>query len=283
MTLALRRALDEAGFQSVKIHMSDSGSIGDGTRRAGVFRANAEVWDAIDYTATHQYDYQRYFHDPDGFDELIQGWLKAAGDEKPFLSTELCVNSPNYQVPAYRLAFSMGQIYHKNLTMLDAAAICYCWTILNVQQPSYGWTRSLCVPDPSEGHVPVPSSHQLRVFGAFSRRIREGMRRIEAKSSDADLLVSAFSGDKGEMTIVALNRSASPFELETPDSVPALPFVEIADPYHENEVLSVSRSSERGRITIEPGSIVTLSNVPLTQLPEDFEYSSRKEPFPLAR
>jgi len=49
----------------------------------------------------------------------------------------------------------MGQFYHKLLTVLDACGAMYCWTLLNVSQPSYGWTRTLMVPDPEHGFMPV--------------------------------------------------------------------------------------------------------------------------------
>ena len=156
--------------------------------------------------ATHMYDYQSVITDPDRYDKKLLEWKKITAG-KPFLSPELCANANPYQSPCYRLALSMGQLYHKNLVLADAAAICYCWTLLNVAEPSYGWTRTLCVPDPSQGFIPVASSHQLRVFGAFSRRIREGMTRLHAASSNGDLLTSAFSDDAGRQTIVMLNRA----------------------------------------------------------------------------
>ena len=192
MTLTLRRKLDEAGFESVQIHMSDAGTLAGGIKRAKVFQSSKQVWAAIDYSATHMYDYQNFFTNPDGFDNLLTQWKELAGG-KPFLSTELCINNDKYQWPTYRVALTMGQLYHKNLVLADASAVCYCWTLLNVVQPSFGWTRTLTVPDRSHGFVPVATSHQLRVFGAFSRRVHEGMTRIEARTDVNDLMVSAFA------------------------------------------------------------------------------------------
>jgi hypothetical protein len=104
-------------------------------------------------------DYQNFFTNPDGFDSLLTQWKELAGD-KPFLSTELCINNDKYQWPAYRVALTMGQLYHKNLVLADASAVCYCWTLLNVVQPSFGWTRTLTVPDRGHGFVPVAPSHR---------------------------------------------------------------------------------------------------------------------------
>ena len=266
MTLALRRRLDEAGFEPVRIHMSDSGRLAGGIERAQKFLASEQAWAAIDYSATHMYDYQGFFTDPDGYDARLMQWKKLTSD-KPFLSTELCINDSNYQWPTYRVALTMGQLYHKNLVLTDAVAICYCWTLLNVEQPSYGATRSLCVPDHSHGFVPVASSRQLRVFGAYSRRIREGMVRVGAQTNADDLLVSAFAGEGGIGTVVILNRSTNPRRLNV--LWPRVKFteIELVDPYHENDVQKAPAALTNGAIEIgvDPGAIVTLTSAALGQ------------------
>ncbi|MHC4596922.1 MAG: glycoside hydrolase [Planctomycetota bacterium] len=264
MTLALRRGLDQAGFKSVRIHMSDSGRLAGGLERAEKFRSSEEVWSAIDYSATHMYDYQSFFTDPDGYDTRLMQWKQLTGD-KPFLSTELCINSDKFQLDSYRIALTMGQLYHKNLVLTDAVAICYCWTLLNVVQPSFGWTRSLCVPDRSRGFMPAASSYQLRVFGAYSRRIHEGMVRVEAGVDADDLLVSAFAGKGNTGTVVVLNRSTKPRRLHI--IWPGVTFTkaELVNPYHENDVRRAPARLSDGatEAMVEPGSIVTLSNVAL--------------------
>jgi hypothetical protein len=264
MTLALRRRLDEAGFESVRIHMSDSGRLAGGLERAEKFRSCEEVWSAIDYSATHMYDYQNFFTDPDGYDTRLMKWKKLTGD-KPFLSTELCINSDRFQLDSYRIALTMGQLYHKNLVLTDAVAICYCWTLLNVVQPSFGWTRSLCVPDRSRGFVPAASSYQLRVFGAYSRRIHEGMVRVEAGVDADDLLVSAFAGKGDTGTVVVLNRSTKPRRLRVVWPGVTFTEAELVSPYHGNDVRRAPARLSDGvtETIIEPGSIVTLSNVAL--------------------
>ena len=278
MTLTLRRKLDEAGFESVRIHMSDSSTVAGGIKRARQFRSSKQVWAAIDFSATHMYDYQGFFVDPNGFDARLTEWATLTGD-KPFLSTELCINRDKYQVDSYRLALAMGQLYHKNLVLCDAVAVCYCWTLLNVVQPSYGWTRSLFVPDRAHGFVPMPSSNHLRVFGAYSRRVREAMVRVEATADVEDLLVSAFSGKGGAATLVLLNRSTKPRQVRVLWPGAAFKQMEIVDPYHENEVQPLEDApgrksfgllTEGGRATVEPGAIVTLTNVGLRELPDDF-------------
>jgi len=270
MTLALRRRLDEAGFESVRIHMSDSGRLAGGIERAEKFRSSTEVWNAIDYSATHMYDYQNFFTNPDGFDTLLARWKELTGD-KPFLSTELCINNSKYQCPTYRIALTMGQLYHKNLVLTDASAICYCWTLLNVVQPSYGWTRSLCVPDRENGFVPVASSNQLRVFGAYSRRIRNGFVRVEARTDADDLLVSAFAGKSGEATVVILNRSTQPRRVRILWPDVKFTEMELADQYHQNDVRNAPGKLTDGSIEIpvNPGAVVTLTNVSLGHVPDE--------------
>lgn len=272
MTLALRRALDAAGFKGVPIHMSDSSSLAGGLKNIRAFQASKEAWAAVDFAATHMYDFQSCFTKPDDFDGRLKEWAGLAAG-KPFLSTELCINNNKYQWPTYRVALTMGQLYHKNLVLTDAVAIAYCWTLLNVEQPSFGWTRTLCVPDPAHGFVPVATSGQLRVFGAYSRRIREGMVRVTAETAAEDLLVSAFEGKDGARTVVLLNRAVRPREVRIAWPGGRLTEIELADPYHENSVdgLIDPSGEPAGRIIVPPGAVVTVTNVPLGRLPEHFD------------
>jgi O-glycosyl hydrolase len=260
MALGLRKALDDAGFRAVKIHMQNSSSLAGGIASAKAFSGNEAVWKAIDFAASNMYDYQNFFHDPDGFDPLLRQFKQITGT-KSFLSTELSVNNDRFQGRSYRIAFAMGQLYHKNLTLVDASALMYCWTLLNVEQPSYGWTRTLMVPDMEHGAVPVAPSHQLRVFGAYSRRAREGMTRLEATSSNENLLVTAFEGAGGARTMVVLNRSLAPQRIAI--EWPGKPFryMETASPREENSIHQAP-----AEVTIEPGALVTLTNVELGRL-----------------
>lgn len=269
MTSALRKGLDEAGFRDVRIHMSDAGSLGRGIEWLEQLRGLPRAWADTDFVASHMYDYQGTLTDPDQFDKRLLRWKELSGG-RPFLSTELCVNSDDYQWKSYRLAFSMGQLYHKNLVLTDASAICYCWTLLNVVQPSYGWSRTLFVPDPSQGFTPRASSHQLRVYGAFSRRVREGMVRVDARSDDPDLLVSAFVGSKGERTMILLNRGVVSRTVSDPWPGVEFTWAELVDPYHAGQVFDRA-DGVGGRNVLPPGSILTLTDVPLRSLPDGFE------------
>jgi hypothetical protein len=258
MTLALRQALDRAGFGAVKIHMHNPPFLSGGIAAVKAFREKDAVWKAIDYATSNMYDYQNFFYDPDGFDTLLREMKEAIGG-KPFLAAELCVNNGAFQTRSYRTAFAMGQLYHKLLTTLDTCGIMYCWTLLNVVQPSYGWTRTLMAPDAEHGFVPAATSHQLRVFGAYSRRIRDGMTRVQAASSNPQLLATAFSGNAGVRTLVMLNRSATAQRVTV--TWPGAPFRyrEVVSPQQENAVEPVTR----GEVAVPPGAIVTLTNVEL--------------------
>ena len=258
-TLQLRGQLNEAGYQKVKIHMPDDGFVKEGTERARALIERPEVWSAIDFTATHEYDLEPLFPDPDKADPLLLNW-KRTTQPKPFLANELTVLLRQNQAPDYRVAFCVAQLYHKNLTIADAVMLGYCWLLLNVEQPSFGWTRTLFVPDISNGGMPVASSHQLRVMGAYSRRIRRGMQRIAAAADDQDLLVTAFA-EGNKRTLVAVNRSTRPVVMNLDWPGAALNVVETVDPYSPNAV----GSSLPERLAIAPGAIVTLSNVPLLQ------------------
>ena len=253
MALTLRRELDKAGFQLVKIHMADASYLYLGTERAQVLRKDAAGWAAIDYAAAHEYDYQEFLANPDMYDERMRA-MHAASADKPFLATEICVNDPHYQELSYRIAFNVGQLYAKNLTELDAEALMYCWLLLDVEQPSFGGSRSLLVPDRTKGWVPVASSYQLRVLGAFSRHVMKGMRRVEAKASNADLLTAAFeNGDKA--TLVVLNRSTEPQRLDVQWPGRRWREMERTGLSAENEV----SSSVPDEVVVQPGEILTLS------------------------
>ena len=281
MTLALRRELDRAGFSSVKIHMSNANMMtsdtvwgkmtSDGITRARAFTSNPQAWDAIDYSATNMYDYQEFFNRPDDCDPYLRTFRELTAD-KPFLSTELCVNNARNQCPTYRLALLMGQLYHKNLVLADAAALLYCFTLLNPVRLSVGWTRTLFVPDKTHGFVPRPSSNQLRVFGAYSRRIRQGMVRVEASTQTEDLLATAFVGEGGQRTVVLLNRSTLPRRVTIEGVEGGFTHMELVDPYHENEVTELGEAAggPPAELVVEPGALVTLTTVPLGALPEGF-------------
>jgi len=264
MAPALRRGLDAAGFGAVKIHMHNAPFSAGGVAAATAFRQDPAVWKTIDYSASNLYDYQDYFHSPDGFDARLAQLRDAVGD-KPFFAVELCVNNGAYQTRAYRVALAMGQLYHKVLTQLDACGVMYCWTLLNVVQPSYGWTRTLLIPDPEHGLKPVASSHQLRIFGAYSRRVRAGMKRAKAASSNPDVLATAFSGAAGEKTVILLNRSSVAQKVEVKWPAARFRYLETASPQQENAVAPAGASSQ---VLVAPGAIVTLTNVELGKVTE---------------
>jgi hypothetical protein len=126
-------------------------------------------------------------------------------------------------------------------------------------------------PDTEHGLVAAATSHQLRVYGAYSRRIRDGMTRVQAASSNQHLLATAFSGNGGARTLVMLNRSAAPQRVSV--TWPGEPFryMEVASPQQENAVEPVP-PGEAGaaEVIVPPGAIVTLTNVQLGQVAGDF-------------
>jgi hypothetical protein len=269
MAVSLRQALDNAGFRGVKIHMHNPPTLAEGVAAARAFQATDAAWKAIDYATSNVYDYQNFFYDPDGFDSRVRDMKEVIGS-KPFLASELCVNNTAFQTRTYRTAFAMGQLYHKLLTSLDACGAMYCWTLLNVTQPSYGWTRALMVPDPEHGFVPVASSHQLRVFGAYSRRVREGMTRVRSTSSNSNLLVTAFTGDGNRHTLIVLNRSTvrQKTSVRWPGAI--FRYQETASPQLENEVEPAPPpKGDVWDVTVEPGAIVTLTGVELGKIADD--------------
>ncbi len=254
MAIAVRKALDQAGFTQVKIHMPDAPYMIQGTQRALDLRKDAAAWRAIDYSATHEYDFQEYMANPDMYDTRMKA-MHAAADGKPYLATEICFNDPHFQELSYRIAFQAAQLYHKNLTILDAEALLYCWTILDVEQPSFAGSRALIAPDRTKGWVPVPSSFELRVLGAYSRHILKGMKRVGVSSSDPDLLTTGFTGN-GNETLVMVNRGTTAQKITIGGA--SHPWAEMERTGLE-EVNQVSAAPDQ--VVMKPGEIVVLSTI----------------------
>jgi O-glycosyl hydrolase len=254
MALAVRRELDKAGFQSVKIHMADASYLYLGVERANALQKDPAAWRVIGYTAAHEYDYQEFFANPDMYDARLLA-MHDASDGKPFLATEICINDPHYQELSYRIALNIGQLYQKNLTELDAETLLYCWLLLDVEQPSFGGSRSLLVPDRTRGNLPVASSFALRVLGAYSRHVLKGMTRVGSSSTNPDLLTAAFE-DSNRASLVVLNRSTTPQRLKVEWEGKHWTQIERTSQTLENAVASTVPSD----LIVQPGEILTLSN-----------------------
>ena len=254
MAIALRRELDKAGFTQTKIHMADASYMFLGIDRARVWQKDSAAWQAIDYSATHEYDFQEFIANPDLYDARMKAMHEAAGG-KPFLATEICINDPHYQQPSYRIAFAVALLYHKNLTELDAVALMYCWTLLDVEQPTFAGSRSLLAPDRTRGWTPVPTSYQLRVLGAYSRHILRGMKRVSVDTDDPDLLATAFADDQNE-TLIVVNRS---------DTARTLAVQGASHPWAQLERTGLEEvnavSPVPSEVEIQPGEIVVLSTI----------------------
>ena len=254
MAVAVRNALDQAGFNHVKIHMADAPFMFQGIQRAENLRNDPAAWHDIDYTAVHEYDFQNFMANPDMYDARMEAMHKAS-DGKPFLATEICFNDPHYQEPSFRIAFDAAQLYYKNLTILDAEALLYCWTILDVEQPSFAGSRAIIAPDRTDGWIPVPSSFELRVLGAYSRHILEGMKRVAVQSSDPELMTTAFIDAKDE-TLVMVNRGVEPRKVTVNGASHPWLQMERAGLEEANEVSAVP-----SEIIVQPGEIVVLSTI----------------------
>jgi O-glycosyl hydrolase len=271
MIPALRQKLDAAGFANVKIHMANAGRLAQGMAFAQAHH-QADIWPLIDFAASNIYDVQDNFRDADRNVPLFARF-KEATENKDFLSVEICVNSNTWQSDSYRVALAMGQVFHQDLTLADARALIYCWLLMHVPEPSFGWTRMLFSVDTSHDLMPVASSDMLRVFGAYSRRIQRGMVRIGAESTDPDLLATAFHADNGRETVVLLNRATQPRRVTVTNLSFPMEFVEIADPYHENSSLvePINQHGALATVEVPAGGLITLSSVPLLKVPANFK------------
>jgi hypothetical protein len=254
MVLVLRRELDKAGFRDVKIHMADAPFMDMATGRVKDLQRNADAWSKVDYTASHEYDFQEFMANPDMYDAKMRA-LREASHGRAYLATEICLNDPRYQEPSYRIAFNVGQLYQKNLTELDAEMLLYCWLLLDTEEPTFEGSRSLLMPNKTNGYKPVASSFELRVMGAFSRHVLKGMTRVDTKSSNPDLLTVAFADDQ-RSTAIVLNRSTEPQRIAMDWAGQHWTEIERTSQRLEN----AASSSVPAELVVEPGEIVTLSN-----------------------
>lgn len=254
MTLTLRHALDKAGFATTRIHMADAPFMYMGTNRTRALAQNADAWKAFDYTASHEYDFQEFASNPDLYDARLLA-MREASKDKEFIATEICLNDAHLQEASYRVAFVAAQLYHKNLSELDAIALLYCWTLLDVEEPSFGASRALLVPDRTHGWTAAPSSFQLRVLGAYSRHILKGMQRVGATTADQDLLTTAFAGGNNQ-TIVLINRGTTARNVSIDGATQKWLEVERTSVEEENAV-----SAPQKNLLVAPGEIVVLSTI----------------------
>lgn len=86
------------------------------------------------------------------------------------------------------------------------------------------------------------------------------MVRLEATSSDKDVLVTAFADERGNSTLVVLNRSTKSYRVSMAWPGAKFSHMEITDPYQPN---AIKPGSEKDQFVVEPGAIVTLTSVPL--------------------
>jgi O-glycosyl hydrolase len=258
MALAMRRELDKAGFTQTKIHMADASYMFKGIERAKALREDVAAWKAIDFAAAHEYDFQDVATNPDMYDARLQEF-HALTEGKEFLASEICFNDAHFQEPSFRIAFAAAQLYHKNLTELDAVGLLYCWMILDIEEPTFGGSRSLMVPDRAKGFVPVASSFQLRVLGAYSRHILKGMQRVGVGADQDELLTTAYADEKDE-TLVMVNRGTAAAKVTVQGAAKRWAEMERVGLEEENAVSSVPAAG-MADVVVEPGEIVVLSTV----------------------
>jgi hypothetical protein len=98
---------------------------------------------------------------------------------------------------------------------------------------------------------PVASGFQLRTFGAFSRHIRKGMKRVEVLQESKPLLVTAYA-EKKSKTLVVLNPTLSTIEFDIQWDKGKFKGMERTSSYHSNQYAKIPET-----ITIEPGEILT--------------------------
>jgi hypothetical protein len=261
---ALRRELDAAGFSSVKLQMSNAGTLEEAKKYLPRFQQCEETWQSIDYAASNVYDSQGFFFgDLEPYGKALEAFAEDCADRDK-IAGEIAIQWGRFQINSYRMALRMAELNHYLLTCFQARALCYCWLLLHTPQPSFAWTRSLCHVDLSHGGVPEASGYLLRTFGAFSRRLTTGFQRVECGSDESDLLASTYLHKENEAgTLVLINRGTHPLDttVTLPRGMGSDIQAESCSLYSANFPASTRiqyLEKERLRIQIEPGEIITL-------------------------
>ena len=91
---------------------------------------------------------------------------------------------------------------------------------------------------------------------------------MKAASSNPDILAAAFQDASGKRTLILLNRSARAQRVALGWPGATFTYVETVDAQHENAVKAWSGGAD---VSVGPGAIVTMTNVELGKVAEDFE------------
>jgi O-glycosyl hydrolase len=262
LTKELRRQLDAAGFTEVRLHSANCARLYNAWPYVEALNADGGARRATAYFATNVYDFDAFA--PDQFDAPLRR-LKGSLGGLPFLAVEIGNNHADKQAHSYRLALGYAQLMHKLLTVGDAVGVAYIWTLLKSTHANFDWTRTLLWVDRANANRVEPSFY-WRVFTAYSRHVKRGMRRVGANSDHPDLLVSAFADERGGLTVVAVNRASRDLRVSFDGAG--------AGELHKEVVSQTQPNAEAGRVraggarftdVIRGGEIVTYSNVPLNK------------------
>ena len=92
------------------------------------------------------------------------------------------------------------------------------------------------------------------------------MHRVEVTADHSDLLAIAFTGEQGN-TLVLVNRADKPVLCIIPAGGKKYRYMERTSQYFQNQVKAPpAPENEQLKIRIEPGEIITLTNVELNGL-----------------
>lgn len=262
LTRELRIQLDAAGFNRTQIHSANAGQLRNGLQWLDAINADPPARSMTNYFASNVYDYNAFA--PDRFDVTLQTMRQKLGG-MPFLAIEIGNNHGDKQAHSYRMALGYAQQMHKLLTIGDAVGVAYIWTLLKSTHQNFNWTRTLLYPNRANGNE-LEASFYWRIFTAYSRHIKRGMRRIGVESSHPDLLVTAYDDGRGGLTMVIINRASADMEVRF-DNVKAKTLSrEIVSHTQPNISAGDVKSLSAGFAEIIPGgSIVTYSNVALNK------------------
>lgn len=186
----LGERMDAAGLRT-KLVIPDDLNPAEAYDRAAVVLADPQARDHVDALAYHLY--ARNWQD--GIESVLQ---LAQAHDLPVWMTEF--SSRDYG--SWPGVLGWAETVHALLTTGGASAVDYMWGFFGSQEQPH----TLVSMEMEEGRY---RSHALTpayfVTGHWSRFVRPGYVRVDARSGREDVLASAFTGPDGEVVVVVVN------------------------------------------------------------------------------
>lgn len=190
----LGERMDAAGLRT-KLVIPDDLNPAEAHARAAAVLADPRARDHVGALAYHLY--ARNWH------EGIEPFLELAqAHDLPVWMTEFSTRDYG----SWPGVLGWAEAVHALLTTGGASAVDYMWGFFGNQEQPHTLVSMEMKQGRYRSHAPTPAYF---VTGQWSRFVRPGYVRVDARSSREQILASAFTGPDGEVVVVAVNPGGS--------------------------------------------------------------------------